>query len=161
MMTLSFTTPVEAQTPKIDPGASPRSSLFFSDVEIEMIEKAILDETKTVTMTMTAAPVAVIAPPVKTVALVYGPPEVYLSAIVYFGPKSWNFWLNDNRITPESPMALVDVISVSHNAIEIALQVVSDRPPILVRLKPNQTYVARSREVIEGKAPDSNGWIVE
>ena len=83
---------------------------------------------------------------------VYGPQMLYLAAIVYFGPDSWSFWLNGTRITPDSGLAMVDVVSVSREAVELALHVVSDQPAVPVRLRPNQSFIARSGEILEGKA---------
>ena len=54
------------------------------------------------------------------------------------------------RITPQNSLAQVDVIAVSREAVELALHVVSDQPPVPVRLQPNQAYIARSGEIVEG-----------
>ena len=89
--------------------------------------------------------------PVAKAPLIYGPPALYLAAIVYFSPESWSFWLNGTRITPGHSLAQVDVISVSREAVELALHVVSNQSAVSVRLQPNQTFIASSGKIVEGR----------
>ena len=97
-------------------------------------------------------PVAVEEPvePPEVEPVIYGPPLVYLTAIVYFDAGAWSIWLNGARVTPDQPLAHVDVVSVSREAVDLALHVASDRPPVAVRLRPNQTFVASTGRVTEG-----------
>ena len=163
--------------------AAPVNSLFLSDREIEQISVALLggpeedfagpgaparnsfgaaDEGPRLMAWLSGAlppePQTVVAAetePVKKAPTIYGPQVLYLSSIIYFSPESWNFWLNGERITPKHDLANVDVVAVSRDAVDLVLHVASNKPAVPVRLSPNQTFVARTGETLEGRPPAS------
>ena len=42
------------------------------------------------------------------------------------------------------------MVSVAHQAVDLELRVASNRAPVAVRLRPNQTYVALTGQILEG-----------
>ena len=90
--------------------------------------------------------------PVEPERVIYGPSVPYLAAIVYFSPESWSFWLNGDRVTPDQGIDLVDVVSVYRDKVDLILHVASDKPAVPVRLRPNQSFIALTGEILEGRS---------
>ncbi len=157
----------------VAPAAAPESSdipppppsLLLSDADLQAIMEALYggDEEEEVeeVVVIEPEPVAVepailetVPPPIRTKVRPVGPATLYLSAIVYIGPGAWTIWLNGVRITPDMRIGGIDILSVGRDAVRLEMRVFTNRPPVSVRLRPNQTFVTATREVIEG-APRS------
>lgn len=78
--------------------------------------------------------------------------SLYLSTILYYGPKDWTIWVNGVPIGPgESFQAFkVNDITASYVEFLVPLSAQGMRP---VRLGPNQTFIASSGIVVEGQRP--------
>lgn len=120
--------------------------------DIEDIQEVVVIEPKPVAVEPVIPETA--PPPIRKKVRPVGPATLYLSAIVYIGPKTWTIWLNGVRVTPDMRIGGIDIVSVGRDAVRFKMRVLTNRPPVSVRLRPNQTFVAATREVIEG-APRS------
>ncbi len=142
-------------------------SLLLSDADLEVIMEALYggDEEVEVEEAEDTAEVVVIEPkpvatepaipetappPIRKKVRPVGPATLYLSAIVYIGPETWTIWINGVRVTPDMRVGGIDIVSVGRDAIRLKMRVLTNRPPVSVRLRPNQTFVAATRAVIEG-----------
>ncbi len=155
----------------VAPAAAPESSdipsappsLLLSDADLQAIMEALYggDEEEEVEeaeiVVIEPEPVAAgpaipetVPPPIRTKVRPVGPATLYLSAIVYIGPETWTIWLNSVRVTPDMRIGGIDILSVGRDAVRLEMRVFTNRPPVSVRLRPNQTFVAATREVIEG-----------
>jgi hypothetical protein len=100
---------------------------------------------------------------------------IYLGSIIYFTPKDWVVWVNEKKITPENnkkenelylrsiqkdQISLVWTLAVSKWKIlsgldseELAPKI-NDNNQVEVQfdLKPNQTFILNSNNVVEGRA---------
>ena len=119
------------------------------DVEAaENIEEVVVIEPKPVAAEPAIPETA--PPPIRKKVRPVGPATLYLSAIVYIGLETWTIWLNGVRVTPDMRIGGIDIVSVGRDAVRLKMRVLTNRPPVSVRLRPNQTFVAATREVIEG-----------
>ncbi|MCH7930823.1 MAG: hypothetical protein IH906_01235 [Proteobacteria bacterium] len=137
-------------------------SLLLSDADLQVIMEALYggdaeEEVEVIEPKPVAAEPAIpetAPPPIRKKVRPVGPATLYLSAIVYIGPETWTIWLNGVRVTPDMRIGGIDIVSVGRDAVRLKMRVLTNRPPVSVRLRPNQTFVAATREVIEG-APRS------
>ena len=76
--------------------------------------------------------------------------NLYLSTIVYYGPKDWTIWVNGVAIGPNQDFQTFQVTSITPTYVELLVPLSAQgmRP---VRLGPNQTFIARTGDVIEGR----------
>jgi len=155
--------------------AAPINSLFMTDREVEMIGAALLGSPEEefaqpgmplrdkvdafaaarplMSWLPGPVPAAVAAQSTTTTVaapVVYGPPILYLTAIVYFNPQAWSIWLNGVRVTPDHQLPMVDVISVTREADELKLHRVNNQAPVMLQLRPNQTFIAVTGMTYEG-----------
>ena len=74
---------------------------------------------------------------------------LYLSTIVYYGPKDWTIWLNGKPISPGDEFPEFKVTEIGPRFVELLVPLSAQgmRP---VRLEPNQTFIAKSGAVVEG-----------
>ena len=77
-------------------------------------------------------------------------PNVYVSAIVDFGEGRWTVWANGYRISPNHQTPLFTIVSVSGDAAEIEL---SGEKHERIQLRPYQTWLSRSNNIVEGIFP--------
>jgi hypothetical protein len=77
---------------------------------------------------------------------------LYLNSIMYYGPKSWTIWINGQPIGPGQDFQSFQVTEINTRFVEllVPLSVKGMRP---VRLEPNQTFIAESGIIVEGKYP--------
>ena len=132
-------------------------ALYGGDEEEEVEEAEDIEEVVVIEPKPVAAEPAIpetAPPPIRKKVRPVGPATLYLSAIVYIGPKTWTIWLNGVRVTPDMRIGGIDIVSVGRDAVRLEMRVLTNRPRVSVRLRPNQTFVAATREVIEG-APRS------
>jgi hypothetical protein len=75
---------------------------------------------------------------------------LYLSTILYSTPNDWTIWVNGIPIVPNQDFNSFEVTGIGHDYVELVVPLSAQgmRP---VRLSPNQTFVARSGAVIEGR----------
>ncbi len=144
--------PAAASEPPDIPAAPP--SLLLSDADLQAIMEALYgtdeeEEVEEVVVIEPGRPESV-PPPIREKVRPVGPATLHLSAIVYFGPQTWTVWLNGGRITPDMRVSGIDIVSVGRDAIELEVRVLTNRLPVSVRLRPNQTFIAATREVVEG-----------
>lgn len=76
--------------------------------------------------------------------------SLYLSSILYFSPTDWVIWVNGQPIEPKQDFQTFRVTDISPSSVEllVPLSAMGMRP---VRLGPNQTFVAKSGIVVEGR----------
>ena len=76
--------------------------------------------------------------------------SLYLSTIIYHGPKDWTVWINDVPIGPNQDFQSFQVteITPTHVDLLVPLSAQGMRP---VRLSPNQTFIAKTGAVVEGR----------
>ena len=132
-------------------------ALYGGDEEDEVEEAEDIEEVVVIEPKPVAAEPAIpetAPPPIRRKVRPVGPATLYLSAIVYIGPETWTIWLNGVRVTPDMRIGGIDIVSVGRDAVRLKMRVLTNRPPVSVRLRPNQTFVTATREVIEG-APRS------
>jgi len=74
---------------------------------------------------------------------------LYLSTILYFGPENWTIWINGSPVGPRQDFQEFEVTAIDANSVELVVPLSAQgmRP---VRLSPNQTFVAKTGDVIEG-----------
>lgn len=75
---------------------------------------------------------------------------LYLSTIVYYAPDDWTAWINDVPITSRQEIRSFEVTDITPSYIELLVPLSAQgmRP---VRLSPNQTFIAKSGAVVEGR----------
>jgi hypothetical protein len=105
-------------------------------------------------------------------------PAFFLNTILYRSASEWVLWINGKKVTPKAPMdgLAVDVVSktsvnfswktddlsyISPNWQELikknkGIIVEQDGKLVKFRLYPNQTFVSRAMEIIEGKGTSSS-----
>ena len=120
--------------------------------DIEDIQEVVVIEPKPVAAEPAIPETA--PPPIRRKVRPVGPATLYLSAIVYIGAETWTIWLNGVRVTPDMRIGGIDIVSVGRDAVRLEMRVLTNRPRVSVRLRPNQTFVTATRVVIEG-APRS------
>lgn len=136
--------------------APPFDSLLFTGEEVERIEKAQRGEPEVEEETLAEVepePEPLPEPEAQVVDRPVGPGAVHLTGILYSGPDNWRIWLNGRQVTPTRRPGHVVGLSVDREAVRVRLQVSTARPPVSVRLRPNQSYIVATGEVIEGPPP--------
>jgi hypothetical protein len=75
---------------------------------------------------------------------------LYLSTIVYYGPKDWMIWVNGVPIGPTQDFQAFQVTEIDPNSVELLVPLSAQgmRP---VRLSPNQTFITKTGTVVEGR----------
>ena len=136
------------------------TSLLFSGVEATLIERALrarvtqvgirgraagdqLDEDLFFGLDEKAEEQPAAAPEARPVVL-------HFSAIMYISPRIWTVWLNGQRFSPDRWPEHVEALGVERDSIELTLRVTEGAAPVTVRLRPNQTYIVATGEVVEG-----------
>jgi hypothetical protein len=81
-----------------------------------------------------------------------GVDALFLGSIMYYGPKDWTIWINGSPIGPDQDFQAFQVTDIGPRFVEllVPLSVQGMRP---VRLEPNQTFIAESGIIVEGKYP--------
>ena len=77
--------------------------------------------------------------------------SLYLSSILYFSPTDWIIWVNGVPVEPQQDFQAFRVTDISPSSVEllVPLSAMGMRP---VRLGPNQTFMAKTGIVVEGRA---------
>jgi len=75
---------------------------------------------------------------------------LYLSTIVYYGPKDWTIWVNDTPIGPNQDFQAFQVTDIDATSVQLLVPLSAQgmRP---VRLSPNQTFITKTGVVVEGR----------
>ncbi len=76
--------------------------------------------------------------------------NLFLSSILYFGPREWTIWVNGLPIGPDEDVDSFEVVDIDSSHVEmiIPLSATGMRP---VRLEPNQTFISQTGLVLEGQ----------
>lgn len=76
--------------------------------------------------------------------------NLFLSSILYFGPKDWTIWVNGVPIGPNHEVDSFEVFNIdaSHVEMVVPLSAAGMRP---VRLEPNQTFISQTGVILEGQ----------
>lgn len=76
--------------------------------------------------------------------------NLFLSSILYFGPRDWTIWVNGVPIGPNQEVDSFEVFNIdsSHVEMVVPLSASGMRP---VRLEPNQTFISQTGVVLEGR----------
>lgn len=118
-------------------------SLFFSEDEVATIQrlfKARETEAKARAVVTTKAPEE--PRPV--------PPDIYLGALLYSGPNDWAVWVNGVKRTTRQRANDIAVVSVSPDGAELVWLGDPRGGPKRLQLRPYQTWVGATGEVLEG-----------
>jgi len=75
--------------------------------------------------------------------------SLYLSTIVYYGPKEWTIWVNGLPISPGQDFQSFQITDIGPRFVELLVPLSAQgmRP---VRLEPNQSFIVKSGAVVEG-----------
>jgi hypothetical protein len=75
---------------------------------------------------------------------------LYLSTIVYYGPKEWTIWVNGVPVGPDQEFKSFQVTDINSDSVQLLVPLSAQgmRP---VRLSPNQTFITKSGTVVEGR----------
>lgn len=75
---------------------------------------------------------------------------LYLSTIVYYGPKDWTIWVNGVPVGPDQEFKSFQVTEISADSVQLLVPLSAQgmRP---VRLSPNQTFVTKTGAIVEGR----------
>jgi hypothetical protein len=75
--------------------------------------------------------------------------SLYLSTIVYYGPKDWTIWVNGLPISPGQDFQSFQITDIGPRFVELLVPLSAQgmRP---VRLEPNQSFIVKSGAVVEG-----------
>ena len=76
--------------------------------------------------------------------------NLFLSSILYFGPREWTIWVNGLPIGPGEDVDSFEVVDIDSSHVEmiVPLSATGMRP---VRLEPNQTFISQTGLVLEGQ----------
>ncbi|MBI4969787.1 MAG: hypothetical protein HZC25_16840 [Rhodospirillales bacterium] len=137
-----------AQTPappKVEDAPAPAlpASLMFSPTDLAEIEKARRRQAGASGLAQWGSEAAV---PMKAMG------NVYLSALMYLGANRWTAWINGQSFGPGAATDTIRVLGAAPHHVDLEVEV-PDRPPLRLRLAPNQTYLAAEGRVIEGIVP--------
>lgn len=126
--------------------AAQAASLFFSPTEMEIGER-IMDrrppppENAALPVSAPSAPEE--APP--------RPPDIYMGALIYLGPNQWSVWINGDRWTSAQPRSGdLRIAQVGPDLAEIIWTGDRRQGPLRVRLRPYQTFIGDTGEIVEG-----------
>jgi len=78
--------------------------------------------------------------------------NIYLSALMYLGANRWTAWINGQSFGPGAATDTIRVLGAAPHHVDLEVEM-PDRPPLRLRLAPNQTYLAAEGRVIEGILP--------
>ena len=124
-----------AETPK---------SMMFTDGEVLDIERAL-----------GRVPPAVVPGEGDKAAVAQAPPprqpNIYVSAILGSGGGGWTVWVNGRRVTPTRQQAGFEVTDVVGDMAEIVVRRAGAVEHL--KLRANQTWRARERDIVEGIYP--------
>jgi len=141
-MLLASMAPVRLPAAEPPQGGVPSSKSFmFNSQEAGELAKALADFER---MKSTGNAVEETAAPPPDV------PNIYVSALAYYGEGQWTVWANGYRIVPGKQAPNFSVVSVNEDRAEIA---VGGTKPARFMLHPYQTWRARYNDIVEGIVP--------
>ena len=134
------------------PPVARKPSLLFTDAEMIAVEKGLAAFDRLSGNASSAAADSETTPgaagpeelPVSTQS------NVTVSAVMDFGNGDWTVWANGYRIRPGHQAPGFTVVAVRHDVVDI---LVPGEQEAHLRLKANQTWRARHRDIVEGLAP--------
>jgi hypothetical protein len=87
---------------------------------------------------------------------VAGPGALHLSAILYEGPSDWQIWLNGRSFAQSGVAGSIEVLRVQRDSVRLRWRGAGTRQPAEITLRPNQTYIVATGEIVEG--PPERAW---
>jgi hypothetical protein len=114
-----------------------QDSFLFSSAALRLLEAARAGQAP-------AAAVAVVRPSPAPAA-----GSLHLGAIVYHAPDDWRVWLNGQSFTPAARPGPIAIVEVTADRVVLVWRPAGGHPT-RIELRPNQTYVVASGEVVEG-----------
>jgi len=128
-----------AGAPALAQAPTPAPSLFFTPAEVAIGERILAGrEPKPVS----ASGEYQGPPPV--------PPDIHLGALIFVAPGDWVLWVNGQRRTPSDRRGELEISAVSRERAEIVWRGDVKGGPLRVRLRPYQTFVGSTGEILEG-----------
>ena len=121
--------------------APARRSLMFTAQDMAKIVGAINDGNKPRSAILAPVP----GQPAKPVL-----PNIYVSAVADYGSGGWTVWANGLRIAPGRKAPGFRIVAVRDDRVEI---MVDGDPPERVVLRPHQTWLSASDDIVEGIIP--------
>jgi len=76
--------------------------------------------------------------------------SLYLSTILFYSPAEWTIWVNGVAIGPRQDLQSFEVTDIGPDYVDLLVPL-SAQGMKPVRLSPNQTFIAKSGAVVEGK----------
>ena len=131
-----------AQDAKAPP--PPRTAMFTS-AEVAQILSAISDASKPHSNLATSAVSGDTIEPIKPII-----PNIYLSAVADYGAGHWTVWANGQRIMPGRQTPGFQIVAVRDDRVDI---LVEGDTPAHITLRPHQTWLSVSKDVVEGIIP--------
>lgn len=116
----------------------PKPSLFFSPAEVEAINGLLTARQASLSATGEVP----VPPPV--------PPDIHMGALIYLHPNDWVIWLNGVRRTPQNRGGEFEIAVVTPERAELVWRGDSKAGPLRIRLRPYQTFVGTTGEILEG-----------
>ncbi len=120
--------------------AAPRPSLFFNPAETAAIEGLLVAHEARVSAAQSDR-----GPVERPV-----PPDVHMGALIYMGPNDWVVWLNGARRTAQNRGGELEIAAVTPERAEIVWRGDTRGGPLRIRLRPYQTFVGTTGEILEG-----------
>ena len=127
--------------PAVAADVAPGKSLLFSADEAAALSKAVAEYERAETPGQKAEENA--APPPAT-------PNIFVTAIADYGDGQWTVWANGYKISPNRQPPDFTVVDVKADQVEIAVQ---GEQPTRFTLHSYQTWMSRSKDVVEGIFP--------
>lgn len=78
------------------------------------------------------------------------PPDIHLGALIFIAPGDWVLWVNGQRRTPRDSRGELEIAAVSRDRAEIVWRGDAKAGPLRVRLRPYQTFIGSTGEILEG-----------
>jgi hypothetical protein len=84
------------------------------------------------------------------------PAAVHLSAVLYRGPSDWQIWLNGRSFAQSGVAGSLEILRVRPDSVRLKWRGAGTRQPAEITLRPNQTYIVGTGEIVEG--PPGRAW---
>lgn len=76
--------------------------------------------------------------------------RLHLSALIFYGPENWSFWLGNRQVRHHSIPPFLSNLRVTAAYVDFSVTPRPGADPIAVRLRPGQTFLIRELRIAEG-----------
>lgn len=83
---------------------------------------------------------------------------IHLSAILYQGPGDWQIWLNGRSFAQNGVAGPIEILRVRADSVRLQWHGATTEQSADITLRPNQTYIVSTGEIVEG--PPERAWRV-